>query len=72
MNRKNRSLQGMSILLFAIYCAMWAMFLHIQSLGDQPPVTVTAQKVMYLSIPVALIGIGWIFWPRLSRSGESE
>jgi len=69
---RNNSLRGMSILLFAIYCCIFAIFWHVQTIGDQPPETVTAQKIMFLSLPIALVGIVWIFWPRQSRSEGIE
>lgn len=72
MNEKIRLFQGIGILLFGIYCGLWAVFLNVLALTNRPPVTMTAQNLMIASIPIALIGIGWMFWPGWRQTQAAE
>ncbi|MFT4963503.1 MAG: prolipoprotein diacylglyceryltransferase [Halobacteriales archaeon] len=72
MDEVNKTVQGTCVLLFAIYCSLWAVFLNVLSLTSSPQITITAQKIMVLSLPFALIGIAWPFWPVRSGTGDGE
>jgi hypothetical protein len=62
----NKPLQGIGILLLSIYCILLSIFVYIY-----PSLNFSAD-LMAVSVPIALVGIGRLFWQNPSRTEGSE
>lgn len=59
MNTTDEILTGIGVLLFAIFVMLWALLMIALTMADKS--TYTAQKIMVASLPIALLGIAWVF-----------